>query len=181
MTIGIWSIGNTNPESRNAGRKLVTSEIWLAASCDLVAAEIQNPSNSTAARKSDVASTISQTEPRNGTPNHPTAITAQNAVSSRPNRKYGPSFPIVTSNGVTGVDISCSIVPRSHSRAMVSEVRKVPTSTTTPGTMKLLLSRSSLNQVLESIEIGAWISVRPWDWKYWICTLAEYPASTDSA
>ena len=62
------------------------------------------------------------------------------------------------SSAVTGVEISCSMVPRSHSRAMVSDVRKAPmtdiTSASTPGTMKALLSRSSLNQVRTSTESG---------------------------
>ena len=60
---------------------------------------------------------------------------------------------------VTGVEISCSIEPRSHSRAMVSDVRNAPmtdmTSASTPGIMKALLSRSSLNQVRVSTLIGA--------------------------
>ena len=50
---------------------------------------------------------------------------------------------------VTGVDTSTSIVPRSHSREMVSDVSCAPTSAstiaTTPGMMKSRLSRSSLN------------------------------------
>ena len=63
---------------------------------------------------------------------------------------------------VTGVEINCSMVPRSHSRAMVSEVRNAPmtdiTSARTPGMMKALLSRSSLYQVRVSTLTGAgWI------------------------
>ncbi len=68
---------------------------------------------------------------------------------------------------VTGVEINCSIVPRSHSRAMVSEVRNAPmtdmTSASTPGMMKALLSRSSLYQVRVSTLTGAgWM-----DWPRW--------------
>jgi hypothetical protein len=63
---------------------------------------------------------------------------------------------------LTGVEINCSIDPRSHSRAMVSEVRNAPitdiTSASTPGTMNALLSRSSLYQVRVSTLTGAgWI------------------------
>ena len=76
-----------------------------------------------------------------------------------PMTKYGTSLPSMISSGVTGVEISCSMVPRSHSRAMVSEVRKAPitdiTSARTPGTMNALLSRSSLNQVRVSTLTGA--------------------------
>ena len=59
-------------------------------------------------------------------------------------------MPIITSSAVTGVEMSCSIVPRSHSRETVSEVSCAPTrpriTATTPGMMKLRLSRPSLNQ-----------------------------------
>jgi hypothetical protein len=55
----------------------------------------------------------------------------------------------MSSAGFTGVEMSCSIVPRSHSRAMVSEVSSAairPMITAMmPGTMKLRLSRSALN------------------------------------
>ena len=66
------------------------------------------------------------------------------------------------SMAVTGVEISCSMEPRSHSRAMVSEVRKAPmtdiTSASTPGTMKALLSRSSLYQVrVSTLTAAGWI------------------------
>ena len=68
-----------------------------------------------------------------------------------PITKYGNNFPIWISSLPTGVEISCSIVPRSHSRAIVSEVRNAPTTAitiaTTPGTKFAMLSRSSLNQV----------------------------------
>ena len=64
----------------------------------------------------------------------------------------------MSSSGVTGVDTSCSMVPRSHSRAMVNDVRKEPITAimmaTTPGTMLAVLSRSSLNQVRVSTAKG---------------------------
>ncbi len=60
------------------------------------------------------------------------------------------SLPSITSSGVTGVEISCSIVPRSHSREIVSDVSWAPIkarmTATTPGIMKLRLSSPSLNQ-----------------------------------
>ena len=72
---------------------------------------------------------------------------------------------MMISSEVTGVEMSCSIVPRSHSRATVSDVSNTPTTAitiaATPGTMKFLLSRSSLNQVRASTDstgftVGAW-------------------------
>ncbi len=60
------------------------------------------------------------------------------------------SFPIRSSETVTGVEMSCSIVPRSHSRAIVSEVRRpamtIMMTAINPGMMKFLLSSSGLNQ-----------------------------------
>src|SRR5215469_1123886 len=98
-------------------------------------------------------------DPRNGTWNQYSAINAQTITSIMPMAKYGTSLPNMISRGLTGVEISCSIVPRSHSRAMVSEVRKAPitdmTRASTPGTMNALLSRSSLYQVRVSTVTGA--------------------------
>ncbi len=94
-------------------------------------------------------------------------------------------MPAITSVPVTGVEMSCSIVPRSHSRAIVSEVRKVPitaiTSATTPGTIKLRLSRSSLNQVRASTFSTGAPSPGPLRCAYWSCTLAEKRATTACA
>ena len=39
-----------------------------------------------------------------------------------PMQKYGISLPRINSAPLTGVEMSCSMVPRSHSRATVSEV-----------------------------------------------------------
>ena len=76
---------------------------------------------------------------------------------------------------MTGVEINCSMVPRSHSRAIVSEVRNVPTTAitiaTTPGTMFAMLSRSSLNQVRASTASGGSIARSPFRriQSSWIC------------
>ena len=48
-------------------------------------------------------------------------------MSNKPMMKYGMILPIMTSIGLTGVEINCSIVPRSHSRAMVIEVSSART------------------------------------------------------
>ncbi len=108
-----------------------------------------------------------KTVPRNGTPNQNVARTRQNDASIQPSSRYGASLPTITSLGVTGVETSSSMVPRSHSREMVSEVSCAPTSAmmtaTTPGMMKLRLSRSSLNQTRDCTLMG-WIccSGVPW-------------------
>ena len=55
-----------------------------------------------------------------------------------PITKYGTIFASTISTGRTGVTNSASSVPRSHSRAITSAVRKAPTSvmisTIRPGT-----------------------------------------------
>ena len=80
--------------------------------------------------------------------------------------KYGTSFPIMSSRGVTGVETSCSMVPRSHSLAIVSEVRKEPMTAMmmamTPGTILAVLSRFSLNQVLISTPTEDETVLSPW-------------------
>ena len=70
------------------------------------------------------------------------------------------------------------MVPRSHSRAMVSEVSCAPTSAmmtaTTPGMMKFRLSRSSLNQTRDCTAIGrACWSDRPCRVTTWSTTSLE--------
>jgi len=53
--------------------------------------------------------------------------------------KYGVSLPRISSGPRTGVAMSCSMVPVSHSRATVSEVSRAAMSMTMtamrPGTM----------------------------------------------
>ena len=59
---------------------------------------------------------------------------------------------------MTGVAITASMVPRSHSRAMTRDVSRVPTSVMTmamePGTRKKRLVSSGLNQKRCSTVIG---------------------------
>src|ERR1700751_3569373 len=111
---------------------------------------MKNPIGSTTSMKMGELSSRVTKDPRKGTWNQYSAISAQTITSNMPMAKYGTNLPNMISSGLAGVDISCSIVPRSHSRAMVSDVRKAPmtdmTSARTPGMMNALLSRSSLYQ-----------------------------------
>ena len=43
-------------------------------------------------------------------------------MSATPSRKYASILPSTISAGRSGVESNCSMVPISHSRAMVSEV-----------------------------------------------------------
>ena len=60
------------------------------------------------------------------------------------------SFPRINSPLRTGVEMSCSMVPRSHSRAIVPEVRMAARidmmTAIRPGTIKFFDSKSGLNQ-----------------------------------
>lgn len=68
-----------------------------------------------------------------------------------PTAKYGTSLANRISAGRTGVTNSASSVPRSHSRATTSEVRKAPTSvmmmTISPGTRYQVLVLALLNHM----------------------------------
>ena len=61
------------------------------------------------------------------------------------------------------------MVPFSYSRAMTSDVSRAPTimmmTAMMPGTMKLRLSRSSLNQTRKRPSTGGRIRSRPWRFK----------------
>src|SRR3989304_3205922 len=65
----------------------------------------------------------------------------------------------MTSTRCTGVAASCSMVPRSHSRAIVSEdsiaATTIITTAISPGTIMLLLFSSSLYQTRLSVLTGA--------------------------
>ena len=50
----------------------------------------------------------------------------QPSVASNPSPKYGNNLPSRISSTLAGVDITASIVPRSHSRATTSAVSNVP-------------------------------------------------------
>jgi hypothetical protein len=64
----------------------------------------------------------------------------QSVIEVSPSAKYGTILPMRISTADTGVAISASMVPRSHSRATTSAVSSVPTSAITmatePGTRK---------------------------------------------
>ncbi len=100
----------------------------------------------------------SATLPRNGTPKRNTPTRLTTTTSIRPMATYGRSFPSTTSTRLTGVDASCSMVPRSHSRAMVSEVSMaamiIMITATSPGTIMFRLVSSSLYQTRLSSVTG---------------------------
>lgn len=60
--------------------------------------------------------------PRKGTRKTATPTPITTSVSTKPRAKKASILPSTSSAGRRGVDSSCSMVPISHSRAMVSEV-----------------------------------------------------------
>ena len=74
-----------------------------------------------------------------GTPKRKCPASIESTVSRTPIAKYGASFPRISSGPRTGVEMSCSMVPVSHSLAMVSDVSSAAMSmmmtAMSPGTM----------------------------------------------
>ena len=155
-TAGALRRSNTKPESIIEGRKLVSSAIWLAWNWLRVRPEMNSPISSDTVRYSMPASTISASDPRIGTSNRKCAASRHMARSMAPTTSHGASLASTISSGRTGVTNSDSSVPRSHSRAISSEVRKAPiivsTITSSPGTRNHVLSPASLNQVRDTTD-----------------------------
>jgi len=101
-------------------------------------------------RKSREAARSRRGLPRNGTWNAVSPSATVMKTSNSPMPRYGTSLPRTTSTASTGVAASCSMLPRSHSRAIVNEVSIaemiIITTATSPGTMVTRLSRSSSYQ-----------------------------------
>ncbi len=115
-------IAYTNPDSRNDGKKVSTIASWLARSWLRVTMLIAMPNESAPARKIAAIAKSNATLPRRGTWNKNSPMTTASSTSSMPNPKYGNSLPRTISLPFTGVEMSCSIVPVSHSRATVRDV-----------------------------------------------------------
>ena len=114
---------------------------------------------SATSRNTEEVRTSSQKEPVSGTSNSHLDIATDKSIPPMPSTKYGISFPSRISPTVTGVTISASIVPRSHSRAITIAVNSAPISvmitTTRPGTRKFRLRTPELNHTRCSTSTGA--------------------------
>jgi len=119
----MFGMAYMKPESRKAGRKVATMAIWLATSWDFATIDISIPRLSPPKRNRDESPASRNRLPFIGTSNKKTARSTDTSISIKPIRKYGMSFPRMNSGVFTGVDMSCSMVPLSHSRATVREVR----------------------------------------------------------
>ncbi|OPZ09530.1 MAG: hypothetical protein BWZ10_02550 [candidate division BRC1 bacterium ADurb.BinA364] len=137
----------------------------MASTWDLSEALSINPKNSIPARKTDASAKSSPALPRNGTANSHCPSATASPTSARPMAKYGATLPKSSSGTSTGVPISCSIVPISHSRAIVTLVNIAAMTTMTsammPGMIELALRRSGLYQARHSISTGASGGRRP--------------------
>src|SRR5579863_5742031 len=127
------------PERRNAGRKEVNVPSWYAINWDRVEADSRMPQHNDPKRNRQLEENSSQMLPLSGTPKMKTPTTRQIAISTMPSAKWADSLPSTSSVGRTGVESSCSMVPFSHSRAMVSEVSSdamiIRMTAMSPGTM----------------------------------------------
>ena len=96
--------------------------------------------------------------PRSGVPKRSIPAATVTITSNSPIARYGRSLPSTISSRDTGVAASCSIVPRSHSRAMVRAVSSAAMMdmmiAISPGTIIVRLSRSGLYQTRDSARTG---------------------------
>ncbi len=143
---------NSRPERRNAGRKVVIMASWLARSWFLVRVLMAIPMERDPAMNTELRKRRRAGDPRKGTPKRRTPVSEAMARSMRPIPKYGSSLPIMISQGRSGLAASISIVPVSHSRAIVSEVSsaEITMSITamSPGMIAFLEARDSLKSAL---------------------------------
>src|ERR1035438_8537742 len=116
------SMEKVKPESRKPGRNETSMPIWYACTCEREPAEIQIPKNSAHQRKRQVETASTTKLPRNGTVKIVIATVTEMAESTSPTRKYASILPSTISAGRSGVESTCSMVPISHSRAIVSVV-----------------------------------------------------------
>ena len=92
---------------------------------------------------------------------------------------------MINSGPFTGVEISCSIVPRSHSRATVNEVisaaMTIINTPIRPGMMKFRDSMSSLNHTRGRTSSGCCRAGPPLRWTAFITRFCEKVCVTASA
>ena len=60
-----------------------------------------------------------------GTSKHHRMRSRISEVSPSPRNRYGATLPSISPSGCEGVTISCSIVPRSRSRTIEPDARKI--------------------------------------------------------
>ena len=81
---GITEMANMNPDSRKAGRKVMSIAIWVASSCDRATAEMNIPSPRAPSRKKRERTISRAALPRNGTANSHTPSSVLSTTSSSP-------------------------------------------------------------------------------------------------
>ena len=148
------------PGRKPDSRAICEATNWLRASV-----EIRSPWPSAGTRNVQLNRSSATHEPRSGTSNSVIEISAQPRVAMMPSTKYGTSLPSRISTMPAGVDMTASIVPRSHSRATTSAVSNVPIMVMTiamaPGIRKRLVSISGLNQKRGSKRTGRKPAILP--------------------
>src|ERR1017187_1741772 len=144
------SMENVKPESRKPGKNVISKPNWYACTCEREPAETQIPEHSAHKRNRHVETASTKKLPRNGTVKTVIATVTEITESTSPTTKYASILPSTISVGRCGVESTCSMVPISHSRAMVSDVscpaRIVRITAISPGTTKFLDSSELLYQ-----------------------------------
>ena len=137
-------------QERRAGR-CATIAICVASSCERGARRDEDAEPQRADQEEVESAASSSGLPRNGTWKSEHARAAVTSTSIEADGEVGQQLAERRPRArETGVAASCSIVPRSHSRAMVSEVSMaamiIMITATRPGTIMLRLVSSSLYQ-----------------------------------
>ena len=111
----------------------------MACCCVLEIVEINSPTPSTDKRYIAVLAVRSTTDPFIGIANQNTPTSVTRAISKKLMAAKGRVFPRTSSTGLSGVTISCYMVPISRSRTTAMAVRSRQVSmimmAITPGTL----------------------------------------------
>src|ERR1039458_2183819 len=113
---------NVKPQSWKPGRNVISKPNWYACTCVREPAETQIPEHSAHKRNRQVETASTAKLPRNGTVKTVIATVTEITEFTSPTRKYASILPRTISAGRNGVESTCSMVPISHSRAIVNDV-----------------------------------------------------------
>lgn len=131
-------MGNINPERRIAGRKK-KKVLIIACCCVWETVDIKRPIPSVERRYSVVQKRRRMRLPLMGISNQNTPTAVMRRTSMKDIMAKGMVFPRISSKGVIGVTISCSIVPISLSLTIAIEVKRrdvnIMMKAITPGTL----------------------------------------------
>jgi len=151
MIFGIDSLGNMNPDKSTLGRMIIKLTC-IACSWVLAIVDTNIPRPRAPIKNMKDRPRSSRTLPLTGTLNQKTPNPKTIKISIKAIIIYGINLPRISSDGFTGVIISCSRVPRSLSRTMENAVSIIVMfciiKPMRPGILNFILSIFGLYQIL---------------------------------